>query len=141
MSTTETAILIVVVLVGVGAFFGIVLALADRKFYMQQNPLIAEVEDVLPNGEPEFVEHDRVLGVQVHHDGGVGAHRVDAVVQTPLARRLGPVQVLATRREQRKGVAGEGVEEGSRGGHNDLAGLGVACREVAGAAHDESALD
>ena len=51
MSTTETAILIVVVLVGVGAFFGIVLALADRKFYMQQNPLIAEVEDVLPKGQ------------------------------------------------------------------------------------------
>ena len=51
MSTTETAILIVVVLLGVGAFFGIVLALADRKFYMQQNPLIAEVEDVLPKGQ------------------------------------------------------------------------------------------
>lgn len=47
----ETAVYIIVVLVGVGAFFGIVLALADRKFAMESNPLIAEVEDILPKGQ------------------------------------------------------------------------------------------
>ena len=51
MTTAETSIAILVVLVGVGAFFGIVLALADKKFYMQQNPLIGEVEDILPKGQ------------------------------------------------------------------------------------------
>ena len=47
----ETAIYIIVVLVGVGAFFGLVLALADKKFAMESNPLIAEVEDILPKGQ------------------------------------------------------------------------------------------
>ena len=51
MSIAETSVSILVVLVGVGAFFGIVLALADKKFYMQQNPLIGEVEDILPKGQ------------------------------------------------------------------------------------------
>ena len=51
MSLTETAIAIVLVLVGVGAFFGVVLALADKKFYLEKNPLIDEVEDVLPKGQ------------------------------------------------------------------------------------------
>ena len=32
MSIAETSVSILVVLVGVGAFFGIVLALADKKF-------------------------------------------------------------------------------------------------------------
>lgn len=47
----NTAIMIIVVLVGVGAFFGIVLALADKKFAMEVNPLIHEVEDILPKGQ------------------------------------------------------------------------------------------
>ncbi len=47
----ETSIMIVVVLVGVGAFFGIVLALADKKFAMEVNPLIEEVEEILPKGQ------------------------------------------------------------------------------------------
>ena len=51
MTTAETSVAIILVLVGVGAFFGIVLALADKKFYMQQNPLIDEVEDILPKGQ------------------------------------------------------------------------------------------
>ena len=52
MTTAETSVAIILVLVGVGAFFGIVLALADKKFYMQQNPLIDEVEDIRPNPAP-----------------------------------------------------------------------------------------
>lgn len=47
----EIAIMIVVVLTGICAFFGLVLALADRKFAMEVNPLIKEVEDVLPKGQ------------------------------------------------------------------------------------------
>ena len=47
----ETAIYIIIVLVGVGTFFGLVLALADKKFAMESNPLIAEVEDILPKGQ------------------------------------------------------------------------------------------
>ena len=47
----NTAIDIILVLVGVGAFFGIVLALADKKFAMEVNPLINEVEEVLPKGQ------------------------------------------------------------------------------------------
>jgi Na+-translocating ferredoxin:NAD+ oxidoreductase RNF subunit RnfB len=47
----NTAIDILLVMVGVGAFFGIVLALANKKFAMEANPLIAEVEDVLPKGQ------------------------------------------------------------------------------------------
>lgn len=47
----DTAIMIIVVLVGIGTFFGVVLALADKKFAMEVNPLIHEVEDVLPKGQ------------------------------------------------------------------------------------------
>ena len=47
----ETSIMIVIVLVGVGAFFGIFLALANKKFAMEVNPLIEEVEEVLPKGQ------------------------------------------------------------------------------------------
>ena len=43
--------MIVVVLLGVGAFFGLVLALANKKFAMETNPLIEEVEDILPKGQ------------------------------------------------------------------------------------------
>lgn len=47
----NTAIMILVVLVGIGTFFGVVLALADKKFAMEVNPLIHEVEDILPKGQ------------------------------------------------------------------------------------------
>ena len=47
----NTAVMIIVVLVGIGAFFGLILALADKKFAMEANPLIAEVEEVLPKGQ------------------------------------------------------------------------------------------
>lgn len=47
----EKAFFILLVLVGVGAFFGIVLAIANKKFAMEVNPLIPEVEDVLPKGQ------------------------------------------------------------------------------------------
>ncbi|MBO6178632.1 MAG: Fe-S cluster domain-containing protein [Selenomonadaceae bacterium] len=47
----NTPFMIVVVLVGVGAFFGLVLALANKKFAMETNPLIEEVEDILPKGQ------------------------------------------------------------------------------------------
>ncbi len=47
----EKAIMITVVLVGVGAVFGLVLALANKKFAMAVNPLIHEVEDILPKGQ------------------------------------------------------------------------------------------
>ena len=39
----NTPVMIVVVLVGVGAFFGVVLAMANKKFAMEANPLIEEV--------------------------------------------------------------------------------------------------
>lgn len=47
----NTSIMIIVVLVGVGAFFGLVLAMANKKFAMEVNPLIEEVEDILPKGQ------------------------------------------------------------------------------------------
>ena len=47
----EKAMLIIVVLVGVGAVFGVVLALANKKFAMAVNPLIHEVEEILPKGQ------------------------------------------------------------------------------------------
>lgn len=47
----NTSVMIIVVLVGVGAFFGVVLALANKKFAMEVNPLIEEVEDILPKGQ------------------------------------------------------------------------------------------
>lgn len=36
---------------GVGVVFGFVLALADKKFAMEENPLIGEVEEALPKGQ------------------------------------------------------------------------------------------
>ena len=47
----NTAIMILVVMVGVGAVFGFVLAFANKKFAMEVNPLIEEVEDILPKGQ------------------------------------------------------------------------------------------
>ncbi|MGL5345784.1 MAG: RnfABCDGE type electron transport complex subunit B [Peptostreptococcaceae bacterium] len=47
----ETAILIVVIMTAVGLFFGLVLAIANKKFAVEVNPLIHLVEDVLPKGQ------------------------------------------------------------------------------------------
>jgi Na+-translocating ferredoxin:NAD+ oxidoreductase subunit B len=47
----NTAIMILVVMVGVGAVFGFILAFANKKFAMEVNPLINEVEDILPKGQ------------------------------------------------------------------------------------------
>lgn len=47
----ETAVLIVVLLTSVGLFFGLVLAIANKKFAVETNPLIHIVEDVLPKGQ------------------------------------------------------------------------------------------
>lgn len=46
-----TAIMVLVVMVGIGAVFGFILAIANKKFSMEVNPLIHEVEDVLPKGQ------------------------------------------------------------------------------------------
>lgn len=47
----ETAILIVVLLTSVGIFFGLILAIANKKIEVETNPLIHIVEDVLPKGQ------------------------------------------------------------------------------------------
>jgi RnfABCDGE-type electron transport complex B subunit len=46
-----TAIMVLVVMVGIGAVFGFILALANKKFSMEVNPLIHIVEDALPKGQ------------------------------------------------------------------------------------------
>lgn len=46
-----TIIMILVVLGGIGAVFGFILAFANKKFSMEVNPLIHEVEDILPKGQ------------------------------------------------------------------------------------------
>ena len=43
--------MIVVVLAGIGIFFGFVLGLANKKLKVETNPLISEVEEVLPKGQ------------------------------------------------------------------------------------------
>jgi electron transport complex protein RnfB len=45
------AIMIVVVLAAIGLFFGLVLAVANKKLKVEANPLIGEVEEVLPKGQ------------------------------------------------------------------------------------------
>ncbi|AYD40564.1 Fe-S cluster domain-containing protein [Clostridium fermenticellae] len=47
----STAIMVVVVMTGIGIVFGFVLALTDKKFAMEVNPLIELVEDELPKGQ------------------------------------------------------------------------------------------
>ncbi|MGL5311627.1 MAG: RnfABCDGE type electron transport complex subunit B, partial [Peptostreptococcaceae bacterium] len=47
----EIAILIIVLMTSVGLFFGLVLAIANKKFSVEVNPLIHLVEDVLPKGQ------------------------------------------------------------------------------------------
>lgn len=46
-----TLIMVVVVMGGIGTVFGLVLAFANKKFAMDVNPLIHEVEDILPKGQ------------------------------------------------------------------------------------------
>ena len=46
-----TAIMILVVMGGIGAVFGFILAYANKKFSIEVNPLIHIVEDVLPKGQ------------------------------------------------------------------------------------------
>lgn len=47
----QIAIMIVVVLGAVGLFFGLVLAVANKKLGIKVNPLIEEVEEILPKGQ------------------------------------------------------------------------------------------
>jgi electron transport complex, RnfABCDGE type, B subunit len=47
----STAIMVVVVMGAVGIVFGFILAVANKKFAMEVNPLIHEVEEVLPKGQ------------------------------------------------------------------------------------------
>ena len=51
MDYSQIAIMAVVIMTGVGVVFGFVLALADKKFAMEENPLIGEVEEALPKGQ------------------------------------------------------------------------------------------
>lgn len=46
-----TALMIVVVLAVIGIVFGFVLAVANKKFKIDANPLIEEVEEILPKGQ------------------------------------------------------------------------------------------
>lgn len=47
----EIAILIVILMTCVGLLFGFILAIANKKFEVEVNPLIHMVEDVLPKGQ------------------------------------------------------------------------------------------
>jgi electron transport complex protein RnfB len=47
----NTAIMVLVVMGAVGVVFGVILALANKKFAMEVNPLIHEVDEVLPKGQ------------------------------------------------------------------------------------------
>lgn len=47
----NTAIMVIVVMGAVGIVFGFILAIANKKFSMEVNPLIHEVDEVLPKGQ------------------------------------------------------------------------------------------
>jgi len=47
----NTAIMVLVVMGAVGIVFGVILAIANKKFAMEVNPLIHEVDEVLPKGQ------------------------------------------------------------------------------------------
>lgn len=47
----NTAVMVLIVMGLVGILFGLVLAFANKKFYVELNPLIHIVEDVLPKGQ------------------------------------------------------------------------------------------
>lgn len=46
-----TVIMVLAVMVGIGIVFGFILAIANKKFSVEVNPLIHEVEDILPKGQ------------------------------------------------------------------------------------------
>ena len=50
MDYSFIAIMAVVVMVCIGLVFGFILASADKKFAMEENPLIGEVKEALPQG-------------------------------------------------------------------------------------------
>ncbi|MBC3888071.1 Fe-S cluster domain-containing protein [Acetobacterium paludosum] len=47
----NTAIMVVLVMTGIGLVFGLILAFANKAFAIETNPLIEIVEDVLPKGQ------------------------------------------------------------------------------------------
>lgn len=47
----NTAIMVVLVMTGIGLVFGLILAFANKAFSIETNPLIEIVEDVLPKGQ------------------------------------------------------------------------------------------
>ena len=47
----EIALMVVVVMAGVGIVFGFILATANKKFALKVNPMIHEVEEILPKGQ------------------------------------------------------------------------------------------
>ena len=47
----NTAIMILVIMVSAGLMFGLILAIVNKKFSMEQNPLIHEVDEILPKGQ------------------------------------------------------------------------------------------
>lgn len=51
MNYAFIAIMAVVIMTCVGIVFGFVLVLADKKFAMEENPLIGEVKEALPQGQ------------------------------------------------------------------------------------------
>ena len=51
MNMTQIAISVIAVMVGIGIVFGFILAFANKKFAMEENPLIGEVEEALPKGQ------------------------------------------------------------------------------------------
>lgn len=51
MSNMSIAIAVLVVMTSVGLVFGLILAVANKKFAIEVNPLIHIVEDILPKGQ------------------------------------------------------------------------------------------
>ena len=49
--TLFISMMAIAVMVCVGVVFGFVLAVADKKFAMEENPLIEEVKEALPQGQ------------------------------------------------------------------------------------------
>lgn len=47
----NVAIMVLIVMAGVGILFGLILAVANKKFAIEVNPLIHVVEDALPKGQ------------------------------------------------------------------------------------------
>lgn len=51
MDYSFIAIMAVVIMACIGIVFGFILASADKKFAMEENPLIGEVKEALPQGQ------------------------------------------------------------------------------------------